>query len=276
MTTVVADFSRQPRQCPSAPASPGSGTSASACASSASCSAPSPIFRLASTASLLHPGQRLRPRRSLEQARHLHHHPAQPGATASPAASSAAIAGSPPAPASPPHTLPSEASFHDVPFSQIRTVRNGSLTRTRTRRDPRTTPKTTPEDNSRRKSHTHVTSCRSAGRQILLAERVGHLPMHHSAHRQQKTHGRYRASPHAVARTTAMPHRGASDHDDVTLQWSEVRQGCLSSARRRSGPRPGAWPRAGPTSPARSAARRRRSRRAPATASSRAGTGFPW
>ena len=43
-----------------------------------------------------------------------------------------------------------------------------------------------------------------------------------------------------------------------------------------TGPRPGAWPRAGPTSPARSAARRRRSRRAPATASSRAGTGFPW
>ncbi len=50
----------------------------------------------------------------------------------------------------------------------------------------------------------------------------------------------------------------------------------LNLARRRSGPRPGAWPRAGPTSPARSAARRRRSRRAPATARSRAGTGFPW
>jgi hypothetical protein len=149
VTTVVADFSRQPRPCPSAPASPGSGTSAPACASSASRSAPSPISRLASTAACSIPASVSAPAAAANRHATCTITRPSPAATASPAASSAAIAGSPPV-AGQPAAYPSIRGFPSI----------GPVLANQDRTERKPHPHTDtppPARNSRRKSHTHGT-----------------------------------------------------------------------------------------------------------------------
>ncbi len=107
---------------------------------------------------LLHLSQRPRPRRRREQARHLHHDLPQPG---SHRVSRPLQYRQRPARHQPAHRIPFHRGFlPQVPFSHFRTVRNGSLTHARTRREPRETPQTPHrKPGSRRRSHTHVTSC---------------------------------------------------------------------------------------------------------------------